>query len=80
MTSDNPRTEEPMEIINDITQGNSKYLIEENRKMAILNQLKKAQNSVILIAGKGHEPYQEIMGVKHPYSDIDLVKEYINDL
>ncbi|WP_329604987.1 UDP-N-acetylmuramoyl-L-alanyl-D-glutamate--2,6-diaminopimelate ligase [Undibacterium flavidum] len=71
VTSDNPRTEDPSKIIQDILQGMSgtPHAIAD-RASAILYAVKHAQvNDVILIAGKGHETYQEINGKKWPFSD-----------
>ena len=49
-----------------------------DRKKAILGALEDAdENEIILIAGKGHEEYQEIKGIKHPFSDFNIVKEFI---
>ena len=75
LTSDNPRFEEPMAIIEDMKTGitgrNSCELLEiENRQEAIEQAVKNAQKKdVILVAGKGHENYQDIQGVKHPFDD-----------
>lgn len=74
-TSDNPRNEEPEAILEDMRKGVSpanhrKVKWEVDREKAILNTCKEAQNGdIILIAGKGHENYQEIKGVKHPFDD-----------
>jgi len=71
VTSDNPRTETPLKIIQDVLQGMSgtPHAIED-RASAILFAVKHAQvNDVILIAGKGHETYQDINGKKWPFSD-----------
>ncbi len=80
VTSDNPRSENPDEIISEITKGiNTKHnvIIEPDRKQAIEMALKKATNGdTILIAGKGHEDYQEINGIKYPFDDRLIVKEY----
>lgn len=80
ITSDNPRTENPFEIIEDIKKGivKSSYIVEENREEAI----KKAINSsnddaVILIAGKGHEDYQEINGIRNHFSDREVAQKYL---
>ena len=80
ITSDNPRFEEPMDIISSIEKGilkvNRNYVIIESREDAIsyaLNLLK--ENDVLLIAGKGSENYQEILGIKIPYNDKDTVIE-----
>lgn len=78
LTSDNPRTEEPLEIINEIKKGVKKdCLIIENRRDAIRYSLQKYNgNETIIIAGKGAEKYQEIMGVKYPYNDFDVIDEF----
>ncbi|MFN3599606.1 MAG: glutamate ligase domain-containing protein, partial [Aquificaceae bacterium] len=79
ITSDNPRFEEPMYIIEDILKGienRSKVLIEEDRKKAIELAISIAkEGDVIVVAGKGHEDYQEIKGIKYPFKDSDVVKE-----
>jgi UDP-N-acetylmuramoyl-L-alanyl-D-glutamate--2,6-diaminopimelate ligase len=80
VTSDNPRTENPYEIIKDIIKGLSKdnYEIEENREEAIKNAIQRsADNAVILIAGKGHENYQEINGVRNHFSDQEIALKYL---
>jgi UDP-N-acetylmuramoyl-L-alanyl-D-glutamate--2,6-diaminopimelate ligase len=80
VTSDNPRFENPMAIIEQITSGvvNSNYITIENRTDAILHSLKIAQkNDIILIAGKGHEKYQEIKGIKYDFSDVSIVNDFI---
>jgi UDP-N-acetylmuramoyl-L-alanyl-D-glutamate--2,6-diaminopimelate ligase len=71
VTSDNPRTENPKDIIQDILLGmDEKSIVVEDRASAILYAIKHAKlNDVILIAGKGHESYQEINGKKMPFSD-----------
>jgi len=83
VTSDNPRTENPMEIIQDIKQGFSKdyrYVIEEDRHSAIYFALNHAEeDEIIVIAGKGHETYQEINGVKHHFSDQETVLEWVKN-
>lgn len=80
VTSDNPRSEDPGEIISQITQGldNEAYWIEEDRKKAIKKaiELVKESDSVV-IAGKGHETHQEINGKKHPFNDVEVVKKYL---
>ena len=78
VTSDNPRSEEPQEIINDIVGSlkNSAISSEVDREKAIESAIKSMQkDEVILIAGKGHEAYQEIKGVKHPFDDIKVAKK-----
>ena len=71
VTSDNPRSEVPAKIIQDIIAGmRAGYLIEENREAAIHQAIQSAnQGDIVLVAGKGHEDYQEISGVKHAFSD-----------
>jgi UDP-N-acetylmuramoyl-L-alanyl-D-glutamate--2,6-diaminopimelate ligase len=78
VTSDNPRSEEPRAIIEQIVAGmdphhpHSTYQAIEDRAAAILSAVKHAgRPDVILLAGKGHEPYQEIKGRKMPFSDAD---------
>lgn len=81
ITSDNPRSENPDKIISDIIsgiEGKSGFIVESNRKKAIESALCEAtQGDTLLIAGKGHEDYQEINGVKHPFDDRQIVKDYI---
>ena len=88
ITTDNPRYEEPMQIIYQIEKGakkvNSKYVLIEDRKEAIRYALSIAKDKdVVLIAGKGSEKYQEVLGVKKMFSDkettLNLIKEF-NDL
>lgn len=77
-TSDNPRTENPEEIIADIIQGNEdKFEIEIDRKKAILLACEKSsENDVILIAGKGHEKYQIIGTKKIHFDDVEIINEF----
>jgi UDP-N-acetylmuramyl-tripeptide synthetase len=77
VTSDNPRSEAPQAILDQIVAGvpgggaSLKLGVEVDRRLAILEALAgAAPQDVILIAGKGHEDYQEIAGVKHPFSDV----------
>lgn len=80
VTSDNPRNENPSTIIEEIRSGITKdnYQIIENREAAIEEAIKKSgKNSVILIAGKGHEDYQEISGVRHYFSDKEVAKKVL---
>jgi UDP-N-acetylmuramoyl-L-alanyl-D-glutamate--2,6-diaminopimelate ligase len=80
-TSDNPRTEDPMAILRDIEQGlgtaaKRKALSIPDRKEAIKTALQLAQpEDIVLIAGKGHEKYQEINGVKHHFDDKEVLEE-----
>ena len=60
---------------------NGKYVCIENRREAIKEAIKMANKTdVIVLAGKGHEPYQEINGVKHPFDERVIVKEVIEEL
>jgi len=80
VTSDNPRTEDPFEIIKEITAGMRSYNYEviENREEAIKTAIENAEdNAVILIAGKGHENYQEIHGVRKYFSDKKTAEKYL---
>jgi len=74
VTSDNPRNEDPRFIIDDIVSGMGvNYHILEDRAAAIGHAIRQAQpKDVVLIAGKGHEDYQEIKGVRLPFSDIEV--------
>ena len=76
VTSDNPRSEVPARIIADILAGMATGTASEpDRRVAIERVVAEAAlNDVVLLAGKGHEPYQEIAGVRHPFSDIDIAK------
>ena len=83
LTSDNPRSEDPMDIINDMKQGigpdNFDVLINPDRREAIKTAFSIASpGDIILIAGKGHEDYQEINGVRHHFSDFEEVKKIIS--
>ena len=74
ITSDNPRSEEPRAIIEAISQGmQGEYLVIEDRAKAIAHAISKAQpEDTVLLAGKGHEDYQEIKGVRYPFSDSEI--------
>lgn len=81
LTSDNPRTEEPMVILNEmrsgITEGDrNRVWVNSDRREAIMQAVGMAKpGDVVLLAGKGHETYQEINGVKHPFDDVAVLKE-----
>ena len=81
-TSDNPRTEEPGQIIKDMEEGlaaayKRKYISIVDRKEAIKTAISLAKSEdIILIAGKGHEKYQEIKGVRNHFDDKEVVKEF----
>jgi UDP-N-acetylmuramoyl-L-alanyl-D-glutamate--2,6-diaminopimelate ligase len=74
ITSDNPRSEAPHAIINEIVSGmQGEYRVVEDRAKAIALAIADARaNDTVLIAGKGHEAYQEIAGVRHPFSDAEI--------
>ena len=85
ITSDNPRFEEPQDIINDIKTGiaktDGKYVEICDRKEAIKYAIEHGEpGDVIVLAGKGHEDYQEICGVKHPMDERVLIKEVLEEL
>lgn len=93
LTSDNPRFEKPEDILNDMTEGlkeliiplKGKYLIIPDRREAIKTASlfangksdKQSEGDIILIAGKGHETYQEIEGVRHHFNDKEEIKNYL---
>ncbi|MDA0195191.1 MAG: UDP-N-acetylmuramoyl-L-alanyl-D-glutamate--2,6-diaminopimelate ligase [Bacteroidetes bacterium] len=84
LTSDNPRNEEPEQILKDMQVGITpnnyrKMLVISDRKEAIKTACTLAEkNDIILIAGKGHENYQEIKGVKYPFDDREVLMEMLN--
>ena len=83
ITSDNPRFEEPQDIINDMLAGLDKEQMKKvvsivDRREAIRTACMMAQKGdVILVAGKGHEDYQEIKGVKHHFDDKEVLREFM---
>jgi UDP-N-acetylmuramoyl-L-alanyl-D-glutamate--2,6-diaminopimelate ligase len=82
VTSDNPRFEEPQDIINDIIEGvkrgTGKYVEIIDRKEAIKYCIENAiLGDVIVLAGKGHEDYQEIKGVKHHMDERELIQDIL---
>ncbi len=83
LTSDNPRTENPDQIISEMMEGvdganYKKTLCITNRMEAIKAACSQAEkNDIILIAGKGHETYQEINGVRHDFDDLEIAKEIL---
>jgi len=83
LTSDNPRTEDPMKIIKDIEVGVknacfSNYIIIENREEAIKTAIEMAEEGdTVVIAGKGHENYQIVGDKRFPFSDQDIARKYI---
>ena len=85
ITSDNPRYEEPQEIINQIEEGikntQGKYTCIVDRKEAIKEAIKMAtKKDMIVLAGKGHEPYQEIKGEKFPFDEREIVTKIIEEM
>lgn len=83
ITSDNPRTEDPTKIVKQIEDGmkktKGKYICIVDRIEAIKYAIKMAnKNDIIILAGKGHEPYQEINHVKHPFDERIIVNDIIN--
>lgn len=83
LTSDNPREEEPTDIISQMEAGipsqhNRKVIVNPDRKQAIATACSLAGlGDIILLAGKGHEKYQEIKGVKHPFDDKAILSQFI---
>ena len=84
ITSDNPRTEDSAQIIKEIeagveSQNFSKYITIPDRKEAIKMAIKFAEpKDIVLVAGKGHETYQEINGVRHHFDDKETILELVN--
>jgi UDP-N-acetylmuramoyl-L-alanyl-D-glutamate--2,6-diaminopimelate ligase len=85
-TSDNPRSEDPQEIINEMIAG-----LDPNHKRKSLTILDRAEaiktatalaqkGDIILVAGKGHETYQEIQGVKHHFDDVETLQNLFNQI
>jgi UDP-N-acetylmuramoyl-L-alanyl-D-glutamate--2,6-diaminopimelate ligase len=88
-TSDNTRTEDPVRILDDAAQGipegvrrdPSRYHRIADRALAVQAAVKDCRKGdLLLLAGKGHEPYQDVMGVKHPYSDRGAVEAALKGL
>ena len=85
LTSDNPRNEDPMAILDAIEAGikptGCAYTVIENRREAIRYALNFAgAGDVVVLAGKGHETYQEIKGVKHPFDEKVVVRELLEEM
>ncbi|MGC9373968.1 MAG: UDP-N-acetylmuramoyl-L-alanyl-D-glutamate--2,6-diaminopimelate ligase [Bacteroidales bacterium] len=86
LTSDNPRTEDPNQIIEDMKTGlpeedRIKTIAITDRKEAIRTAcLLAKKNDIILVAGKGHETYQEVNGVKHHFDDREIIKQTFNEI
>ncbi len=82
ITTDNPRTEDPEEIVKEIEEGikktKGKYKVVVDRKEAIKEAIEMANKlDIVVLAGKGHEPYQEINNKKYPFDEREIVKEII---
>ena len=85
LTSDNPRNEDPMDILASIEEGmrgtGCDYIIIENRRAAIKYALENAGPAdVVILAGKGHETYQEIKGVRYPFNEKIVVAELLKEI
>ena len=88
LTSDNPRFEEPADILHDMEAGiadnaeaRRKTISIVDRREAIRAAIAMAgEGDVVLVAGKGHEDYQEIKGVKHHFDDREVVREILTDV
>lgn len=84
LTSDNPRTENPEQILNDTKAGFARpksHAIIADRREAIRAALENAwEGDIVLIAGKGHEDYQDIQGQKHPFDDRKIARQLLHEL
>lgn len=86
LTSDNPRSEEPGDILRDMQAGvkeedQGKVKVLADRKEAIYEAIRMAsKGDIVLVAGKGHENYQEIKGIKHHFDDKEVVREIFDSL
>ena len=83
VTSDNPRSEDPAQIIGNIVAGvhggAGRVEIEPDRRAAIRRAVAGARRGdIVLVAGKGHETYQEVRGVRHPFSDAQVAREALS--
>ena len=84
ITTDNPRTEKPEDIIKEIEEGivktKGKYEVIVDRKKAIERAIKMMnKKDIVILAGKGHETYQEINGKKYPFDEREIVKEILGE-
>jgi UDP-N-acetylmuramoyl-L-alanyl-D-glutamate--2,6-diaminopimelate ligase len=85
ITDDNPRFEEPLEIIEDIKKGinktRGKYIVISGRKEAIAYCISHAKKGdIIVLAGKGHEDYQDIKGVKYPFDERTVIFDIVKNM
>ena len=83
VTDDNPRAEDGDAIVADIVAGFARpdsVVVQRDRAKAIARAIGEAgPNDIVLIAGKGHEPYQEVAGVKHPFDDTTVARQYLEE-
>jgi UDP-N-acetylmuramoyl-L-alanyl-D-glutamate--2,6-diaminopimelate ligase len=84
LTSDNPRSEDPMAIIGEIetgvVRGDGEYVIEPDRRAAIALAVRRAgRGDVVVVAGKGHEAYQEVGGLALPFDDREVAREALRE-
>jgi len=85
ITSDNPRTEDPQTIINEMVDGLDPNQVRKtlsilDRSEAIKTAAMLAKpGDIILVAGKGHETYQDVQGVKHHFDDVEILQSLINE-
>ena len=81
ITDDNPRSEPPLNIIQEIVSGcgeRTNYSVIQDRSTAVNTALREAQEGdIVAVLGKGHEPYQEILGERKPYSDMTIVDQFM---
>ena len=85
LTSDNPRTEDPFDILRAVESGirktKGKYTVIENRREAIRHALETArEGDIVVLAGKGHETYQEINGIRHPFDEQVVVQQLLDEI
>ena len=85
LTSDNPRTEDPFDILKAVESGirktKGKYTVIENRREAIRHALETArEGDIVVLAGKGHETYQEINGIRHPFDEKVVVQQLLAEI
>jgi UDP-N-acetylmuramoyl-L-alanyl-D-glutamate--2,6-diaminopimelate ligase len=84
LTSDNPRDEDPIQILAEMRKGidpakKNMSMVITDRKEAIITAYNIARSGdMILIAGKGHEKYQDIKGIKHPFDDKEIIAELMD--
>jgi UDP-N-acetylmuramoyl-L-alanyl-D-glutamate--2,6-diaminopimelate ligase len=85
LTSDNPRLEDPMDILRAVEEGirptGGEYVVIENRREAIRHAMRMGRlGDVIVLAGKGHETYQDVGGQKHPFDEKVVVRELLKEM